>query len=267
MTHAITSLPFRRYPQFALGGVRIDAIESKSVDDLLRPLLRRSGADHVITVNANYLRAASSNARLREIIDEAALVVPDGMPLVWAMKMRGAGVGRRITGHDLAASLVRLSVVEGVSLFFLGAGPGVAAEAAARIRERYPAVRIAGVYSPPQSTYPFPGDENERMVSAINASNADAVLVAFGCPKQDHWIADNKSRLSATLTVGVGCVLDVLAGEVSRAPGWVQASGIEWAYRLWQEPRRLAVRYARDAVFLSRIFATGAWKSPLGTSR
>ncbi|HVP05104.1 MAG TPA: WecB/TagA/CpsF family glycosyltransferase [Dehalococcoidia bacterium] len=258
MTHTAASLPLDRYPQLALGGIRIDAIESAGVDDLLRPLLRRPGPHHVITVNANYLRSAASNPRLQQVIEDASLVVPDGMPLVWAMKLRGARVGRRITGHDLTESLIRLSVSEGISLFFLGAAPGVAAEAAARVRRRHPAVSIAGVYSPPESAYPFPAGENERMISAINTSAADAVLVALGCPKQDLWLADNKHALNASLAVGVGCVLDVLAGGVSRAPGWVQSAGVEWLYRLYQEPRRLATRYARDAAFLSRVFVRGA---------
>ena len=259
MTQSAPSLPLSKHPQQALAGIRVDAIQSVVVEDLLRPLLCRPEPHHVITVNANYLRSAASHPRLRQIIEQASLVVPDGMPLVWAMRMRGAHVGRRITGHDVTAALFRLSASEGVSLFFLGAAPGVAAEAAERARRQYPGVTIAGQYSPPVSAYPFSDDENERIISTINESGADAVLVAFGCPKQDMWIDDNQRALNARLTVGVGCVFDVLAGEVSRAPGWVQKAGLEWMYRLYQEPHRLAVRYAGDAAFLSRIFVSRAW--------
>lgn len=216
------------------------------------------GCAHVVTANIEYVRRAASDEQLRRIVNSAALVVPDGMAVVWAAKAAGAPVSRRLTGHDLVQSLVELSTSEGVSLFFLGAAPGVGEHAAGNLRERYPGVRIAGVYSPPLCAYPFPEEEDRRMVEAVNSSGADALLVALGCPKQDLWIAFHRDELRVSLAMGVGCVLDVLAGTVRRAPAWLQVAGLEWLYRLSREPRRLWRRYLQDAAFMSLLLYQGA---------
>lgn len=248
----------RRYPQMSLAGVRVDAVDGHGAKDLLRPLLEEPGCHHVVTAHLQYLRQAASDAHLRQIVNTAALVVPDGMPVVWAGKVSGAPVSQRVTGHDLVQALVELSASEGVSLFFLGAAPGIGEQAARSLRQRYPSVRIVGVYTPPICTYPFPEEANRRMVETINSSGADALLVALGCPKQDLWIAAHREELRVSVAVGVGCVLDVIAGATRRAPGWLQAAGLEWLCRLYQEPRRLWRRYLLDAAFLSRLLFRSA---------
>lgn len=241
-----------------LAGVRMDVAGGLGPKELLRPLLASQACQHVITANVDYLRLAAGDDRLREVVATAALVVPDGMPVVWAERLSGAAVSRRVTGHDLTWALAELSESEGLSLFLLGAAPGVAAKAAEALRRRHPAVRVAGVYSPPDSRYPFPEDEDRRMIQAVNSSGADALLVALGCPKQDLWLAAHRDELRASVAIGVGGVLDVLAGTRARAPRWLQAAGLEWLYRALQEPRRLLPRYGKDAVFVAALFARAA---------
>ena len=240
----------RRYPYANLAGVRVDAVDGRGAKELLKPLLKEPDCQHVVTAHADYLRQAASDAGLREIINSAALVVPDGMPVVWAARVSGAPASKRVTGHDLVQALTDLSASDGASLFLLGAAAGVAELAAQKMKQRHPGVRIAGVYSPPICSYPFPEEEDRRIVETINASGADALLVAFGCPKQDLWIAAHRDDLNVSVAMGVGCVLDVIAGAVGRAPGWLQVVGLEWLYRLIQEPRRLWWRYLGDAAFL-----------------
>jgi N-acetylglucosaminyldiphosphoundecaprenol N-acetyl-beta-D-mannosaminyltransferase len=159
----------------------------------------------------------------------------------------------RTTGHDLAQAALEVSAVYGLSVFFLGAAPGVGELAAATARREFPGVSIAGVYSPPHAPYPYETEENAGIVDQINRSGADIVLVALGCPKQDYWIADHAAQLRASIAIGVGCVFDVLAGSVGRAPKAMQSAGLEWLYRLHKEPRRLLGRYARDSMFVARL--------------
>ena len=238
-----------------LRGVRVDASVPRAPRDLLRSMLDSDSCQHVVTVNIEYLRTAAKESRLRRIINDAAAVVPDGKPVAWLARLSGADRSERITGHDLAQAAFELSASNGPSLFLLGAAPGVGQRAATKVKRSFPSVGIAGVYSPPILTYPFPNEENARIVSAINGSKADIVLVALGCPKQDYWIAENLDRINARIAIGVGCVFDVLAGESVRAPNPMQEAGLEWLYRLYKEPRRLIRRYARDGAFVISLLS------------
>lgn len=246
------------FPQARLAGVRLDAVNGVSPDDLLKSMLSASSLQHIITANANYIREAAREPEVRQAFEDAALVVPDGMPVVWAARIYGLPVARRITGHDLTDALARLSASGGPRLFLLGGAPGVGERAAANLESRHPGVQIAGTYSPPMCGYPVPAEEDRRMVDAVRSARADALLVALGCPKQDLWIASHRQELDVSVAIGVGCVFDVLAGEVSRAPRWLQSTGMEWVYRLYQEPRRLSTRYARDAAFVFPLFLRSA---------
>lgn len=205
----------------------------------------RSGVSHrVVTANVDFLRLGRDNAAFRELMNSADLVVPDGMPLLWAARFLGDPLPERVTGVDLMVECARLSAAKGFSLFLLGAAPGVAEEAAATLRTRFPGVRIVGTYAPPIG--PFSAAEEETMVRMIQEMNPDMLFVAFGAPKQDEWILTHMHRLNVPVCMGVGMSFDVLAGRVSRAPVWMQNRGLEWLYRVMQEPTRLWKRYFVD---------------------
>lgn len=184
---------------------------------------------HVVTLNPEYVMQARRDASLREIIGAAGLRVADGVGLTMAARLLGAPLPARITGNDLIAALAD----EGVPLFLLGAAPGVAAEAAAALRRQHPNAQIAGTWAGDAG----PGDDDEAR-QRINATGAKVVLVAYGMPKQDYWIARNLPHLTAPVAIGVGGAFDYLSGRVPRAPRLLRRAGLEWAYRLIRQPWR-----------------------------
>jgi N-acetylglucosaminyldiphosphoundecaprenol N-acetyl-beta-D-mannosaminyltransferase len=227
----------------SLAGTLIDRIDLPTVGARLRAFLEAGSPHHVMTVNLDYVNIATHNAAFRQAIDEADLAVADGMPLVWVSRLGAAPLAQRITGFHLVEQSCRLAVEAGRGVFLLGSAPNLAAAAADGLRTRYPGLSV-DAYSPPFG--PLPLDETDRMLRAVRRADPDFLFVALGAPRQDLWIRDNLERLGVPVSIGVGCVLDVLAGAMRRAPVWMQQSGLEWAFRLLQEPRRLAKRYFID---------------------
>ncbi len=175
------------------------------------------------------------------------------MLVKWASNFLGTPIKERITGLDLLPNLVKLSSEKNFSLFLLGASPGVGDQLAKVITEQYPNVTIAGIYVPPFMKV-FSEVENQRMVNAVNKSNADIVLVSLTAPKQDIWIAQNRSNLNPAVYIGIGGAFEVMAGLAKRSPIWMQNAGLEWLYRFIQEPKRLFRRYFIEApVFIPLI--------------
>jgi N-acetylglucosaminyldiphosphoundecaprenol N-acetyl-beta-D-mannosaminyltransferase len=172
------------------------------------------------------------------------LAVPDGQPLVWALRALGHSEATRIYGPELMARYCERSVETGVKMFLYGGRTqGALVELTLQLRRRFPGLQIVGGYSPPFR--PLSADENRSIVDEINASGADVVWVGTGQPKQEKWMARMRDRLDAPLLVGVGAAFDFHAGLVPQAPAWMQSAGLEWTYRLAQEPTRLWRRYAR----------------------
>jgi N-acetylglucosaminyldiphosphoundecaprenol N-acetyl-beta-D-mannosaminyltransferase len=166
------------------------------------------------------------------------------MPLVWLSRLRGEALTERVAGVELVDDSCRLAAQTGHGVFLLGAAPGVADIAAERLKGRHPGLRIVGTYSPPIG--PLKRKENDRIVRMITAARPGFLFVALGAPRQDRWIREHMRELNVPVSMGVGCVFDLLAGVSSRAPRWMQAAGLEWAYRLVREPRRLWRRYIVD---------------------
>lgn len=204
----------------------------------------RAGRPHqVMTVNVDFLRLGLENRAFHHLINAADLAVPDGMPLLWAARLRGDPLPARVTGIDLIVECATLAAAKDYTIFLLGAGPGVAAAAAATLRARCPGVRIVGTYAPPV-VRAF--DDDEKTVRLIREMRPDMLFVAFGAPKQDVWIHAHLQRLDVPVCMGVGGAFDMLAGRVRRAPVWMQRAGLEWLYRVAQEPTRLWKRYIVD---------------------
>jgi N-acetylglucosaminyldiphosphoundecaprenol N-acetyl-beta-D-mannosaminyltransferase len=172
------------------------------------------------------------------------MVVPDGQPLVWALRALGHRGASRVYGPDLMASYCQRSAVTGVRMYLYGGRTEEAlGQLSDALRERFPGLQIVGGYSPPFRD--LTTEEEDRVVAEINASAADVVWVGTGQPKQEKWMAAIRDRLDAPLLAGVGAAFDFHAGIVPQAPAWMQRIGLEWAYRLAREPRRLWRRYAR----------------------
>ena len=192
------------------------------------------GARHVCTVNPEFIMIARSDPVFFHILKRADICVPDGVGLLWASRRLGAPLPQRVTGSDGVPLIARRAAEHGWRIFLLGAAEGIAERAASILRQQRPQLIVAGVYGGSPSA-----DEEDAIVARINASDADILLVAYGAPEQDKWIARNLPRLEVAMAMGVGGSLDFIAGVVPRAPRWMRNRGLEWLYRLLRQPWRL----------------------------
>ncbi len=222
-------------------GVRADQIDMAGalahIEALLDQHRNQSGpAHHIITVNPEFVWAARTHLAFRETINQAALVLPDGMGIIWASHILGQPFPERVTGADLLPRLSERCARRGYRLFLLGAAPGVAEEAARVLQQRCPGLQIAGTYA----GSPAPA-EAEHILALIREAQPDVLTVAYGAPQQELWIRQHAQALGEAgvgVAIGVGGAYDFLAGRVARAPGWTQRAGLEWLFRLLRQPRR-----------------------------
>lgn len=193
------------------------------------------GAPHQLcTVNPEFVVRAQHDSEFQQIINRAAVALPDGIGLLKAARFLGTDpLPERVAGSDLVVKLAELSHHKGYRIYFLGAREGVAEQAIARLKERYPNLNVAGAYAGSPAL-----EENEAIVRRILPTKVDILLVAYGAPKQDKWIARNLERLQIPVCIGVGGSFDFLAGTAHRAPTWMQKLGLEWLHRLIQQPWR-----------------------------
>ena len=200
---------------------------------------------YVCHVAVNSLLNARRDPQVRQAFRGAELTVPDGMPIVWALRSLGADIEDRVYGPDLMLKLCGRSAAGGLRHFLYGGRDRDATVAlAAALHERFPGISIAGSWTPPYRD--LTAAEETEVVELIDGSSADIVWVGTGSPRQEKWMAAMRPRLRAPVLVGVGAAFDFHAGLVAQEPRWMQRSGLEWAYRLRREPRRLAPRYLRD---------------------
>ncbi len=215
-------------------GIPIHDVTYAEALDLAREFIRSGRPHQVTTVNPEFVMTAQRDPEFRRVLCEAALSLPDGIGLLLGARLLGFRLREHVRGTDYVELLADLAVREGYRLFFLGAAEGVAAEAAANLQRRHPGLQVAGTYS----GSPRPAEE-EAIVSLIRAAGpVHILLVAYGAPAQDKWIARNLPRLGVPLAVGVGGVFDYLSGRVPRAPLWLRQLELEWLYRLLRQPRR-----------------------------
>ena len=228
---AILGVPFDRIGL----GEAVAAIEAMAA----------SGRPHyVVTPNADFLAQARTDNELRCVLANADLSLCDGTPLVWASRLLGSPLPERVAGSDLVPALLETAARKGLRVYFLGASEEASAEAALRVQQQHATLVIAGRYSPPFRE--LTAQDNDEIKRKIREARPDLVLVAFGCPKAEKWIAQNYRELGAPVMIGVGATIDFLAGRVRRAPRWMGRVGVEWLFRLAQEPRRLWRRYTRE---------------------
>jgi exopolysaccharide biosynthesis WecB/TagA/CpsF family protein len=234
-----------------IGGVQIDAVTNEQALGRIRERLGTRRLFQVATVNLDFLVRAQVEPDVREIFTRTGLNVADGAPVVWLSRLLGMPIRERVAGADLVPVLCETAAAEGSSVFLLGGEDGAAAAAAATLVRRFPALRIAGCLEPPRQT--LQEMDLARMTGMINSSGADVLFVAFGHPKQERWIDLTRDQLNVSVAMGVGCAFDLLAGRRRRAPRWMQKAGLEWLFRVAQEPERLLGRYLLDATWLLRL--------------
>jgi N-acetylglucosaminyldiphosphoundecaprenol N-acetyl-beta-D-mannosaminyltransferase len=190
---------------------------------------------HIVTADASMVVLARDDRELARIVLGADLVTPDGAGILWASRFLGSPVRNKVSGVDLVEMLCRVSSQTELRLYFLGAGPQVAATAAQRLTEKYPGANIVGT----RNGY-FGESEEPEVVREIAETLPDVLFVAFGIPKQEKFIDRHKSALGASVCIGVGGSFDVYSGLVKRAPVWMQNAGLEWIFRLYQNPKKIS---------------------------
>ncbi len=228
----------------AILGVPFDSVSMDDTVGLIEEMVRSRKPHYLATANVDFTVQALEDEELRRILFDAHLVVCDGTPLIWASRWLGNPLPERVAGSDLVPLLIKIAAAKGYRIYFLGGREDVTQRAISRLSEQYPHLQIVGYDSPPYA--PLHDMDHAAIAAKIRAAKPDLLFVSFGCPKQEKWIAMNYRTLGVPVSVGVGATIDFLAGEVSRAPRWMQRCGLEWIFRLLQEPRRLFKRYVKD---------------------
>jgi N-acetylglucosaminyldiphosphoundecaprenol N-acetyl-beta-D-mannosaminyltransferase len=212
--------------------------------DWIESMIEARERGYVCVCNVHTVMASQEDPELRSALLASAMNVPDGQPLVWAINSLGHSLAGRVYGPELMSRSCARSAVTSRRLYLYGGrNQGALVQLALNLRQRNPGVKIVGGYSPPHRL--LTEEEEAAVAEEINRSRADVVWVGIGVPKQEKWMARMRQRLDAPVLVGVGAAFDFHAGLVPQAPNWIQEAGLEWAYRLAHEPRRLWRRYMR----------------------
>ena len=234
-------------------GVPVDMVDKEQASAVFAEIFSQPGCSMIVTPNSEIVQNASKDEELRSLIASADLIIPDGIGLVYASKVMGCPLSERVTGIDFLESIIARLAQTGESIFFFGSKPGVADEAADRMKKKYPGLRVAGT----QNGY-FQPEEEALIVKQINESGADFLCVALGAPKQERFIAQHRDEFTSVRgAIGVGGSLDVWAGNLKRAPEFYRNHGLEWLYRFIQQPTRFKRMLTLPVFMLRVIFRRG----------
>jgi N-acetylglucosaminyldiphosphoundecaprenol N-acetyl-beta-D-mannosaminyltransferase len=214
-------------------GIPVHDVTTEETLTFIDQFVRDGAPRQICTVNPEFIMAAQRDAEFKQVLQHSTLNLPDGIGVLWAAKRLGHPLRERVAGSDLVGMMADRAQGTGWRIFLLGAAEGVAEQAASKLKERYPQTHIVGAYA--GSSRP----EDEADIAArIRSAGANVLLVAYGAPKQDKWIARNIERTSVAAAMGIGGSLDFIVGTQKRAPRWIQRLGLEWLYRLMREPWR-----------------------------
>ncbi len=225
-------------------GVGISVLNLQTALAAVADAVRARRKGYICVTGVHGVMEAQADPAFRKILNGAFLCTPDGMPMVWVGKLNGQAEMRRVYGPDLMLDVCAWSEKNPCRHFFYGGAEGVAAALAQKLKARFPKMEIAGTFTPPFR--PLTNEEEKRFIEAVRAARPDILWVGLSTPKQEQFMAEFLPMLDVTLMIGVGAAFDFHSGRVKQAPRWMQQSGLEWFYRLCQEPRRLAKRYFRN---------------------
>lgn len=234
----------------SIWGLNYHALTMEQTLDYIERLIAIGKPSCVVTANLNYAMLCFENPRLAEFTRKAALVLCDGMPILWRSKVGKTKLPERVAGSDLIYTLAERCAQRGLSIYLYGAADGVAQKAADNLCARFPGLKIAGVQSPP--FHASSSTEVQASLLRIKQSQPDVLLVALGQPKGEYWIEDHMAELDIPVSIQLGASFDFVAGNAVRAPRVWQVLGLEWLYRTLRDPKRLAPRYLRNAFFLAK---------------
>ncbi len=239
----------KKYSFFSLLGTKIAAITPKEVVNFIEKTIRTKRQRLIFTINLDHLQKMSKDKAFKKIYCQVDLVVADGMPIVWLSRIFSPiPLPARINGTNLVEKILMKSKASNFRIFLFGAKKQILE----KLRQKYTQAKIVGTISPPSNTPPnrWP---NGQFCQQIRKSKTNILLVALGPPKQEKWLVNNFDKTGANIGIGVGSAFDLLAGIKKRAPKWMQNTGLEWLFRLIQEPRRLGPRYSRQILFIPAL--------------
>lgn len=243
-----------------IGSVPVDNLTFEGALDAIDDLVRSKQGGTVFTPNVDHVVQAEHDPRFRAAYEGVSLSLVDGMPLLWAARLLKTPLPEKISGSDLVLPLMRRAAERGYRVYFLGGAPGAAALARQKLLVELPNLQVVGIDDGRIDVNGSP-EQNQPILERINAAHPDLLLVALGAPKQELWSHEQRAQLGSAVAVGVGASLDFIAGSQRRAPRWMSESGLEWAYRLAQDPKRMASRYLlRDPQFFQIV-----WKQLLAS--
>lgn len=223
-------------------GMRVDATSYGDVVEQVRRWAQAGESRYVCVANVHMVMEAYDSPDFRKIVNAADLVTPDGMPLVWALRLLGVKNQGRVYGPDLTLHLCAMAAVEGIPVALYGGTPESLRDFSRFLTKQYPGLKIACAIAPPFR--PLTPEEDALFTEQLATSGARILFVGIGCPKQERWMADHKGRIPAVM-LGVGAAFDFHSGRIKQAPAWMQRVGLEWVFRLIMEPRRLWKRYLK----------------------
>jgi N-acetylglucosaminyldiphosphoundecaprenol N-acetyl-beta-D-mannosaminyltransferase len=229
-------------------GLPLTPLTRAQAAEAVMGLIEAGRPSYFITANTHYAMLTAERPELRRVNDRAAFLLADGAPLVWASRRGPTPLPERVAGSDLVYDLCERAARLGHGVYLLGGAEGVADEAARRLVSLYPGLRVVGTACPAPGS--LAGDGCRRLIAEVRAARPGLLMVALGQPKGELWLAEHLDELGVPACVQVGATLDFVAGRVRRAPRPIQKVGLEWAFRIYTDPARLAPRYAKNALFL-----------------
>jgi N-acetylglucosaminyldiphosphoundecaprenol N-acetyl-beta-D-mannosaminyltransferase len=236
-----------------IGTLPVDGVDLQGALDAIDDLVREKQGGRVFTPNVDHVVQAENDPRFRAAYQDVSLSLVDGMPLLWASRLLKTPLPEKVSGSDLIMPLMRRAAERGYRVYFLGGAAGAAELARQRLEQELPDLRVVGIDSGRIDVNGTP-EAQRPILDRIGAAAPDLLLVALGAPKQELWSHEQRAALGSAVAIGVGASLDFIAGAQRRAPRWMSDSGLEWAYRLAQDPRRMASRYLlRDPQFFGIV--------------
>lgn len=223
----------------------IDNLTMQETLQVIDELIHENKNAYVVTPNVDHIVQLETNEELQAVYKNASLILTDGKPLLWIAKWYGTPIKEKISGSDLFPLLCDMAAKKDYKMFFLGAGEGVAAKAAENLTKKYKGLKVVGTYSPP---FGFEKDsvEMEKIKDMIKKSEPEILIVGLGCPKQEKFMYHHCKELGVPISFGLGASFDFEAGNIKRAPKWMANHGLEWLFRITQDPKRMAKRYLVD---------------------
>ena len=223
----------------------IDNLTMEETLQAVAQLIQENRSAYVVTPNVDHIVQLETSKELQDVYDNASLILTDGKPLLWIAKWYGTPIKEKISGSDLFPLLCNMAAKKGYKMFFLGAAEGVAAKAAKNLEKRYKGLQVVGTYSPPFG-FENNKDEMNKITEMIKKAEPHILVVGLGCPKQEKFMYHHCKELGVPISFGLGASLDFEAGKVRRAPKWMANHGLEWLFRITQDPKRMAKRYLID---------------------